>query len=81
MTIGKPFQSGNHGGRSKMLAEVQELARQHTTDEARRLQLQREFQPRTHCSIEAMEKSLSTSTSRERAARSSVNACQTFPRP
>ena len=32
MTIGKPFQSGNHGGRPKMLAEVQELAGQHTTD-------------------------------------------------
>jgi len=35
MMIGKPFkkgQSGNPGGRPKVLAEVQELARQHTTD-------------------------------------------------
>jgi hypothetical protein len=34
MKIGKPFQkgqAGNPGGRPKVLAEVEELARQHTT--------------------------------------------------
>ena len=73
MTIGKPFkkgQSGNPGGRPKVVAEVKELARAHTGEAIEtlvsimtnpKLHQRREYPLQTHCSIEVMASRRSTS--------------------
>jgi len=62
MKIGKPFkkgQSGNPGGRPKVVAEDTSF----DNEQSQSLPLQREFLLRTHCSTEVMADRSSTSLS------------------
>ena len=76
MTIGKPFkkgQSGNPGGRPKVIAEVKELARAHTGEAIetlvsimtnRKPRRRRECLLQTHCLTEVMASLRNTSPAR-----------------
>ena len=89
MTIGKPFkkgQSGNPGGRPKVVAEVKELARAHTGEAIETLvsimtnhkAAPHESLLQTHCSTEVMGSLRSTSLAK--VALLTSYACQSHAR-